>query len=157
MKRVNKILNDKLYIETLKKIEEVETTREFCKHNFQHFIDMARISYIRMLEEGLHYDKEIIYAIGVLHDIGRYEEYKNGIPHHIASVDIAKIILEDKGFKEEEIQIILKGIYEHRKGSDNILGKIVYESDKLSRECYRCKAKDTCNWKEEKKNLKIKY
>ena len=44
----------------------------------------------------------VIYAIGLLHDIGRVEQYEKGIGHHIASFNIAKEILKDIDFKEEE-------------------------------------------------------
>lgn len=157
MNRIENILNDRLYIKCLSDIEDCEATREFCKHNLDHFINMARISYIKVLEEGLKYSKAVIYAIGLLHDIGRAKEYREGIPHHIASVELAKEILKDKGFTDEEVEVILKGIYDHRKGSKTNLGRIVYESDKLSRECYSCKAQKNCKWSIEKKNLIIKY
>ncbi|MEG0296424.1 MAG: HD domain-containing protein [Clostridium sp.] len=157
MKKVDKILNDNLYKKCLEEIKECEKDREFCLHNLEHFINMARISYIKVLEEGLAYSKDIIYSIGLLHDIGRAEEYKNNIPHHIASVEISKEILKDKGFSKEDIEVILKGIFDHRKGSDDALGKIVYESDKLSRECFSCPAEKDCKWSKEKKNLTIKY
>lgn len=157
MKRVDEILKDKLYRELLEEIYQLEREREFCKHNLDHFINVARIAYIKVLESGLDYSKDVIYAIGLLHDIGRGKEYKENIPHHIASVEISKEILKDKGFSQYEVEIILKGIYDHRKGSEDPLGKIIYESDKLSRECFSCKAEEKCKWSSEKKNLTIKY
>lgn len=157
MNRVDKIFRDSLYRKVLEEIQECEKDRVFCKHNLEHFINMARIAYIKVLEEGLDVKKDIVYAIGLLHDIGRAKEYKENIPHNIAGVEIAKEILKGKDFSEDEIEIILSGIFHHRKGSEDPLGKIVYDSDKTSRECFSCKAEKECKWNKEKKNLTIKY
>lgn len=157
MKRVDNILNDNLYVQCLEEIAECEKERVFCRHNIEHFINMARIAYIKVLEEKLDYKKDLIYAIGLLHDIGRAKEYKENIPHHLASIEISKEILKDKGFSSKEIEIILLAIHDHRKGSINPLGRIVYESDKLSRACFSCNAEKECKWSKEKKNLVIKY
>ena len=81
MERVNKILYNEKYKELLNKLNKLEKERVFCKHNMEHFLDLARIAYIKVLEEGLNYNKEVIYAIALLHDIGRVFEYENGIPH----------------------------------------------------------------------------
>ena len=102
MERVNKIFNNILYKEYLNKLEAYEEKREFCRHNLEHFLDMSRIAYMMVLEKNLQYSKEVIYAIGLLHDIGRVEQYEKGIGHHIASFNIAKEILKDIDFKEEE-------------------------------------------------------
>lgn len=120
-------------------------------------MDVSRIAYIRVLEEGLKYSKEVIYAIGLLHDIGRVLEYKEEIPHHEGSVIIAKDILKETSFTKEEKDEILKGIENHRKDSGDELSRIIYESDKLSRNCFSCKAEKDCYWSKEKKNFKIKY
>ncbi len=157
MKRIDKILEDSLYKKSLEEINECERDRVFCRHNLDHFINMARIAYIMVLEDGLDIKKDIIYAIGLLHDIGRAKEYKENIPHHIASVEIAKEILAGKGFSVDEIETILGGIFDHRKGGENPLGKIVFKSDKISRACFSCKAEKECKWSREKKNLTIKY
>ena len=51
MERVNKILQDKQYQKCYKKIAKYEKKREFCRHNMVHFLDVARIAYIYVLEE----------------------------------------------------------------------------------------------------------
>lgn len=157
MERFNRILNDNLYKKYLDEIKECEKERIFCKHNLEHFMNMARILYIKVLEEGINISKEISYTIGILHDIGRAEEYRNNTPHHIASIELSKEILKDKGFTKEEEEIILKAIFDHRYGGKDTFGRIVYESDKESRECFYCLAEKECKWSKEKKNLTIKY
>lgn len=118
---------------------------------------MARIAYIMVLEENLNISKEVIYAIGLLHDIGRVKQYEEGISHDIASVEMSKEILKETNFTADEINIILSGIASHRKESDKRLEEIIYKADKLSRQCFNCKVKRECYWKDEKKNLAIKY
>lgn len=157
MENIDKILNSKLYKEALEKLKKYEQDREFCNHNIEHFIDVARIAYIMVLEEGINVSKEVIYAIGLLHDIGRVKQYEEGIHHDIASVDMSKEILKETTFTKEDINIILNGIANHRKKNDNKLENIIYKADKLSRQCFSCKAEKECYWSSEKKNFKITY
>lgn len=157
MDRVNKILENKMYRDYLKRLDVIEKEREFCKHTIEHFLDVARIAYIKVLENKLKYSKEVIYAIAFLHDIGKILEYEEGIPHHRGSVEIAKEILKEIGFNEEEKAIILTAIEEHREGSEKELSKIIYTSDKLSRNCFNCSAEKNCYWSQDKKNFNIKY
>ena len=156
-KKVNEILNNKKYNEYLKRLEELESKREFCRHNIVHFLDVARIAYIINLEESLGFSKEIIYAIALLHDIGRVLEYEKGIPHHEGSVILAKIILDETTFNRDERNHILKAIDEHREESEDKLSRLIYMSDKMSRNCFACKAEEKCYWPKKKKNLAIKY
>ena len=125
----------------------------------QHFLDVARIAYIISLEKGLQLDKDIIYAAALLHDIGRWKQYKYGIPHDKASAELAEDILLECGYGTQEIDNILSAILNHRTESSTAgsLEKIIFESDKLSRGCFNCPVSDRCNWSEEKKNINIKY
>lgn len=157
MKKVDDILNNTLYKESLEKLLNYEENREFCRHDLKHFIDMSRIAYIMVLEQELPYSKDLIYAIGLLHDIGRVKQYEEGVPHHIASVELSREILKDIDFTDEEKNIIIKSIQNHREENDDKLNSIIYISDKLSRECFNCKAINECYWSDEKKNLKINY
>lgn len=157
MKNIGIIFNNKEYKNALKKLNEYEKDREFCNHTIEHFIDVARIAYIMVLEENLNISKEVIYAIGLLHDIGRVKQYEEGINHDIASVEMSKEILKETNFTADEINIILSGISNHRKESDKRVEEIIYKADKLSRQCFNCKVKRECYWKDEKKNLTIKY
>ncbi|MBE6054730.1 MAG: HD domain-containing protein [Clostridium sartagoforme] len=156
MKNVTIILNHPKYKTLLEELNNLEKDRKFCNHTLEHFLDVARIAYIIVLENSLKYNKEVIYSIALLHDIGRVLEYKNGIDHHEGSVIIAKEILQDTSFSEEEKTLILKSIKEHRKESEDELSKIIYKSDKLSRNCFNCKAYKDCYWKDDKKNHNIK-
>ena len=157
MENINIILNNKEYKQALEKLSEYEKNREFCNHTIEHFIDLSRIAYIMVLEEKLSVSKEVIYAIGLLHDIGRVRQYEEGIHHDIASVEMSKEILKETSFTDEEINIILNGIANHRKESDNKVEEIIYKADKLSRQCFNCKAEKECYWSSEKKNFKITY
>lgn len=157
MKNIDIIMNNSMYTESLEKLKKYEENREFCNHTIEHFIDVARITYIMVLEEDLKVSKEVIYAIGLLHDIGRVKQYEEGIHHDIASVDMSREILKETSFTEEEVKIILNGIANHRKESDNKLEEIIYRADKLSRQCFSCKAENECYWSKDKKNFKITY
>ena len=157
MNNIDAIMNNKLYREALEKLSEYERDREICNHTIEHFIDVSRIAYIMALEENLSVSKEVIYAIGLLHDIGRVRQYEEGIHHDIASVEMSREILKETNFTEDEVNIILNGIANHRKESDNKLEEIIYKADKLSRQCFNCKAERECYWSSEKKNFKITY
>ena len=158
MKRVDKIYNLPAYRGELVYIAGDEKDRIYCKHNLEHFLDVARIAYMINLEENLGYDKEIIYAIGLLHDIGRHREYESGLEHHIASVVMAREILKETGFNDDEIKIICDAIGSHRNKKDtNKLHELMYKADKLSRKCYACNAVATCKWSSNKKNKSIEY
>jgi uncharacterized protein len=158
MEQVNRILNNSLYLSCIKKIEELEQDRIYCKHNMEHFMDVARIAYIINLENNLLIDKKLIYATALLHDVGRHEQYLYQTPHEEAGSRISKKILEQCDFLEEEIEIIADAILSHRdrKVTEYMnLNGIIYKADKLSRPCFTCKANETCNWEITKKNMQI--
>ncbi len=159
MERVAKIIKNHEYEACLKKIKSLEKHRKFCKHNIKHFLDVARIAYILKLERNIDVNKEIIYSVALLHDIGRHRQYEEGVPHEKASAEIAASILKNSGFNGEEIRKITNAIKEHRKnsGESSELGTIIYKADKLSRKCFSCNFRRTCNWKDDKKNYTIKY
>lgn len=155
MERVNKIFNNDKYKAYLNKNSFYEKDRIFCKHNLEHFLDVSRIAYIMALEENIDVSKEIIYAIGLLHDIGRWVEYEGGEKHNEASYKLSLYILKECDFNENEIKIILSGILNHRNKEAKGLDKIIYLADKRSRSCFLCKAEKLCKWDKEKKNLNI--
>lgn len=158
MERVNRIWNHPVYQESLHKIQELEQERIFCRHDWQHFMDVARLAYIENLEQGLGISKEIIYAAALLHDIGRHLQYLEGVPHHKGGVRLAVPILEECGFRKEESILVLEAIGGHRDtetGSKASLAGLIYRADKASRCCFACKAYKECNWSDEKKNKVI--
>ena len=98
MENINKIINNNLYKESLENLKKYEEDRKFCNHTIEHFIDVARIAYILVLEENINVSKEVIYAIGLLHDIGRVKQYEEGINHDLASVEMSNEILKETNF-----------------------------------------------------------
>jgi HD superfamily phosphodiesterase len=159
VERVNRILNDPRYREYLKLNERCEGDRKFCRHDLGHFLDVARIAYILVLENRLDISKEIVYAAALLHDIGRWMQYSEGKPHDEGSVELAGDILDDAGFDGSEKETILAAVKAHRAETEGAesFSSIFCRSDKLSRNCFDCSAADECNWRAEKKNLSIKY
>lgn len=175
MPRVNAILRHPLYREWYQKLKETEESRIFCRHQMTHLLDTARIAYIIALEQRMSVEKEVIYAAAVLHDIGKQEQYENGIPHEISSERIAREILESFPensplpeklstevtekivFTREEKDMILTAIRGHRKLRDGAepLERLLYTADKASRTCFACPAEKECDWSREKKNMEL--
>ena len=157
MNRVNAVWQHEIYRSCLEKLCAWEEKREFCRHTPEHFLDVARLTWILSLEEGIPAEKEIVYAAGLLHDIGRFHQYEEGIPHEQASAELAEQILKDCGFEKQEQEQILELIRGHRtKERKRNLAGLFYRADKLSRSCFSCPAREKCDWPEEKKNLEIR-
>ena len=160
MDRVNQVWNHPLYQEELKKLQKLEENREFCCHTPEHFLDVARLMYIYNLEDQAGFSKEMIYAAGLLHDIGRYEQMEKGTPHHLAGARLAERILTDCDFSLTEQKSILAAIRNHRvkdTAETPLFSRYLYRADKQSRNCLYCPARNACNWPEEKMNLTICY
>ena len=163
MERINWIIKHPLYISFYKQLEELEKDRIFCCHQMPHLLDVARIAYIRNLKEQLGLEKSVIYAASILHDIGKGRQYTENIPHETASAEIAEKILSDMpeeiAFTSDEQIMILSAIQNHRRpiADAAVLDKLLYESDKASRNCFCCPASDECNWSADKKNKEILY
>lgn len=158
MDRVNQIWKHPLYQTELHKLQLLEADREFCRHTPEHFLDVARLAYIRALEENYPVSKELIYCTALLHDIGRTRQYEDGTPHDEAGAVIAEQILKELGFSPEEIQAIVSAIRGHRaETNQTILGQLIYRADKKSRNCFSCKAEPECYWSSAKKNMTIQY
>lgn len=157
MDLVNDIYQHPLYQEQFQALQRAEQDRIFCRHTMEHFLDVARLMYIRTLEESLDLSKTLLYATALLHDIGRYEQIAAGTPHHLAGARIAEKILRDCNCPGEERERICSAIMAHRKivESDDPLIRLLYQADKRSRLCFLCTASEACNWSEEKKNLHI--
>lgn len=181
MDRVNKIIKHRLYQECIDKIKKYEENRIFCKHDSIHFMDVCRLAEIDWLQCRLEESelkngakdilseehknelflikKEWLYACGLLHDIGRWKEYENGIRHEVASAEMAPEVLRDCDFTEEEIEKIVLAIRNHRNkeiAEDISLSGFLYRADKKSRPCFLCEAETKCDWSASKKNLEIR-
>lgn len=157
--KINSILRNTYFRESLRKLNNLEENRVFCIHGIEHSMDVARIGYIISLEQNLNISKELIYGAALLHDLGRVMEYEKDIPHDKGSVILATRILKESLYSKEECEDIIKAISSHRvkESEKSVLGDILYKSDKLSRMCFGCNAKSKCHWSDEKKNLEIKY
>lgn len=140
MKNTERLLQDERYKSYLKRLEDFESDRVFCRHNLEHFVSVARIAYIHALENCLLNEsgtlccdaekveisklgkesyrflisKDLIYFTSLLHDIGRVFEYEKGISHDEASAEIAMKFLEKSTFNEAQKKLILDCIKEHR-------------------------------------------
>ncbi len=159
MQRIDAIVRDPLFQDSLSRIKKLEQDREFCKHTLQHFVDVARITYILMLESGQIQQfiedaglsgpetaKEVIYAAGILHDVARWREYESGVDHASMGASMAGEILERNGFTHEESRVITQAIFEHREQSIQMsrLGEMLFRADNLSRSCHECSAQERC-------------
>lgn len=160
-KRLSFIRRHPLYVSSLHRLEELEKTRIFCRHQTEHLLDVARIAYILNLEGGLGLNRDLIYTAALLHDIGKSRQYEEGIPHETASAALAERILSDMpsdlAFTAEEQLQILTAIRGHRKPRSGAgpLESLLYKSDKMSRTCFACPAEPECNWDSAKKNTEI--
>lgn len=159
MDRINAIWNHPLYQQNLSELLNLESDRIFCRHTPEHFLDVARLTWIYILEERLDFSREIVYSAALLHDIGRARQYIDGTPHDEAGACIANTILTDLAFTEEEKSLIITAISEHRSSSTQTgtLSRLLYKADKKSRNCFLCPALSECNWASEKKNMTLQY
>ncbi len=158
MERINRIMSHDLYQEYLEKNKQAEASRRFCHHNMGHFLDVARIAMILNYEEEYGQERELIYAAALLHDIGRWMQYQDDTPHEEAGLKLAPEILSACGFSQEERNRILTAIGNHRNAKireEKSLSGLLYRADKLSRPCFACEMEKECNWKDDKKNLKM--
>lgn len=148
MARLNQLLDHEDYVSYQETIDQLEKNRHFCKHGFEHGLNVARIAYAYILEQGeIVLSKEVVYAAAFLHDIGRWVEYKTGEDHAEASARLALPLLEACKFNREEIDVILKGIREHRQHSVKtltLLGTALASADDWARDCRHCEAQNQC-------------
>ncbi len=147
MERIEKILKNKQFQKYIQENSIKEKDRKFCPHDLEHLISVARIAYLIIIEQDKSFARDVVYAAGLLHDIGRWEEYETGKDHAQASAELSVEILTKSGFTGKEREEIVKAVEEHRgKNGDNLsfLGKILHQADMLSRPCWQCKARGEC-------------
>ena len=104
-------------------------------------------------------DDELSVCTALLHDVGRADPDDTGRKHHELSVEYAGRILEQCGFSTQENEQICDAIGSHNTdGAEREgLAYVLYNADKLSRNCFDCKASDQCYWLESARNTGIKY
>ncbi len=176
MNRIRQITDQAVFRQYMDRIKELERERIYCSHDVEHSLAVARLIWIRVLEEKLPLDKEVVYGAALLHDLGRVEQYTGGKDHCGASVALAARILEKTDFSPEEQAMICYAVGAHREGvparplpdylaatlspeteaSARLLAECMYRADKESRMCFLCRAQATCNWPEEQRNMFVK-
>ena len=159
MQRIDAILGDERFGYGVDRITLLEKERIFCCHGLEHLLDTARIAWIMVLENALSIRKDIVYGAALLHDLGRYRQYENDIPHYQASAELAEQILPEAGYTADEVSLIVDAIRQHgaKPHTRGQLAQILYDADKLSRNCFQCKAQAECKWEQEKRNKTIIY
>lgn len=156
MQRIQAIVSHPLFRDSLRRIEELERERIYCKHGLPHVLDVARIASLLAVDRQLDIPRDVVYAAALLHDIGRLQQYETGEDHAAAGIRTAQEILRDTAFDEQEQQAILQAVGKHRKGdAAHALAQLLCEADDASRMCFACVASDTCYWQEERKNHTI--
>lgn len=148
--KIELILEHELFVNNMKKCMDYEKERIYCKHDIYHSFDVARICYIIILENKMNYSRELVYALALLHDIGRARQYEFGEKHNEVGSELAAIIMHDVGFQVQEISLVKNVILEH--SGEHILeppsslDKGFFQADFLARKCMWCNAKKTCKW-----------
>ena len=156
-----------------KEIEILEADRIYCRHAFSHSLDVCRIAWILFLEDQTQSEtemgaqqftlsewKERIYLTGLLHDIGRVAQYQTGEHHGEAGRRVSERLLEEIGCPDSWRAEILFVVALHfgRDGGrmrPKSLGDYICRADHMSRNCFLCRASETCKWNEEEKNKTI--
>lgn len=168
MDRLKAIINHPLYREYLEKNAQREKERRFCRHDYQHMYDVARVSYNMLMDSGrtgeilsrgVHGQesvREVIYAAGLLHDIARWLQYDTGEDHALAGARLARPIMENAGFNARETTLALRAIREHRRGGPgaSLLGRTLCLADDLTRPCTKCDARLDCYKFEQMENIR---
>lgn len=176
----DRILVETSYLQYVDELEEIEKDREYCRHDFDHFFNVGNILYSLCLECNISYEKfdlkDTCYVIGLLHDLGRIEEYKYGISHEKA-LALSREILFDCKCEDLFLKFVLEVISYHsgrmpiddikdeivrikEENDNNIkdynefiedIKKLLKIADQLERKCFKCSVRNTCKWKEEEK------
>lgn len=164
MPRVDAIWRHPVFQEAYTRLRELERDRPFCRHQAAHLMDVARIMWIGNLERGLGFDREVVYATALLHDIGKAEQYESGAPHEEVgarrALEILGTLPSGNRFTPRETEEITSAIRGHRRlreGAGPLEG-LLYQADKASRECFACpeRVRSMCTWSDGKKNLDIR-
>ena len=148
MERVHCLIASPVYRDYLKLIGEKEAARIFCKHDFAHSLDVARLCWIFLLENGAGYTRDLVYGAALLHDIGRWMEYNGEGCHASRGAQLAEPLLVRAGYDLAERKLITDAIAEHRKKEHEVfassLSYYLRKADKNSRLCYDCSARGDC-------------
>ena len=155
MERINLLLTSSLYRDYVGMVEEKEKDRVFCKHGFSHSLDVARLCWIFLLENGHAYARDVVYAAALLHDLGRCQEDNTAVTacHAVRGARLAGPLLAAAGYSLPERGLVTDAIAEHRNKEDEAfsspLGQFLSRADKYSRLCGDCPAAAACYKKDE--------
>lgn len=167
--RIGVVRKDPFYLDCLSLNGERERDRLFCRHDYRHMVLVSQISckiikqtgglYILVQTEGLKVKRsalEVVYAAGLLHDMGRWRQYDTGEDHALAGSVMAGSVLKRAGFSEREAGVITRAIREHRKAlpGQSYLGRVLCLADDLSRPCGSCGVRLDCYKYEYMENIK---
>ena len=155
------------YQDRLRRLQQIEKNRAFCRHDLAHMEKCAEIGQWMKRENGLAYSDGTILLCALLHGLGRVEEYESGADHRMASAELADGLLRELEVSEEERRKILRAIRSHGRRKDaarmwyarkriRTLEGLLRFSDQFSRPCYRCRARRECKWREDEKIPRIK-
>ena len=114
MYRLNEVVHHWIYQDYYGRIKRLEKERIFCCHQMTHFLDVARIAYIKNLEENLGFEKDVIYTAAVLHDIGK-----------IKTPDA--ILLKPGRLTDEEFAVMKRHTVDGCEIIDGIIGTVEHE------------------------------
>ena len=162
------LLQDQEYLALVKRLEQKEKQRPFCRHGLSHFLDVARIAWILTLEQAnqeemdveyLAQQKDKIYLTALLHDLGRLAEYNHTLSHGHAQEGVIMVwkFLKRIGYPENKAKEIVDAVREHsgEQKTNHDLSDVIQAADNYSRNCFFCDAQQQCYWSEERRNKTI--
>lgn len=178
--RINGIINNEEYQDWIVANNQAEYGSEYCRHGLEHALDVARISYELWLDnQGNPLAKDIVYAAGLLHDIGFWSKFENidehddcdcGCHEHHnheheknaepetpfqVGASLAEDILFDAGYHPAVIAEITKAIINMETDAKEGLSVVLRKANELSRPCFVCPMKNKCD--KNNKNLRLVY
>lgn len=141
------------YRQALTALERREADRIYCKHDLDHFLDVARITLLLCQAHNIEADRDSVYLAALMHDLGRLD--RDEADHNVAGSVLAAQWLDAIGFPKDRQEVVLTLIEEHgwpgKKAPAN-LSEAFSLADSYSRACYYCPAADSCFWPPERKN-----
>lgn len=144
--RIQCLLANRQFITYMDQNATAEKDRLFCRHGLDHSLAVAEAAVVMAQAQQQPIKDDVVYAAGLLHDIGRWREYAAKEDHALVGSVLAVEILRNCGYNREEEQTVIMAIKHHRneqnQGQD--LSAVLYRSDKLVRPCSTCQAKKQC-------------
>lgn len=146
------------YRQALRALEDQEADRIYCKHNLDHFLDVARVTMLVCADFDIPADKDVVYLAALMHDLGRLD--KGQADHPVASAQLADQWLEAIDFPADRRPEVIRLIEGHGWRGPAVPSNLLEAfslADSLSRPCYQCPATDSCHWPADRKNAYPRY